>query len=372
VTGAYSPAAPGWLKESLWHHATATAVLVPYAPRVLDLEDIRVTFAEDWSPQIQADLVVPAGYDEDLFEMLDPQKRVKLLIDAGYTYPDGTTDVHRLADLYLLTRPVRRPDNTMALTAASGEAITQGARLDPWTAWVPDRSGLTEFVTWAATYGMYPEAPEIDSVVGAGFGAAELADLPVEAGDDLWSLISEAASRTGAWVYADGNKWIITRSPTSTGTAAHTLTTGPAGTIFNSDSQLSREGFANSCVIRYRWKTGTTDHLLYGYARINGGPYAPEAAGRMGDAQERTGPITQAAANQAAAARLGNLATRGRSLLLEAHAAYWLRPSNTITVQLTTGPPETVLVRSVTYAPLAGTMNVTTRQAINVPMKIGE
>jgi hypothetical protein len=304
--------------------------------------------------------------------MLDPQKRVKLLVDAGYTYPDGTTDVHRLADLYLLTRPVRRPDNTMALTAASGEAITQGARLDPWTAWVPDRAGLTEFVTWATTYGMYPEAPEIDSVVGSGFGAAALADLPVEAGTDLWALISEAASRTGAWVYADGNKWIITRSPTSTGTVAHALTTGPGGTVFNSDAQISRDGFANSCVIKYRWKTGTTDHLIYGYARINGGPYAPEAAGRMGDADERPGPISQDAANQAAASRLANLATRGRSLLLEAHAAYWLRPSNTITVQLPTGPPETVLVRAVTFAPLAGTMNVTTRQAINVPMKIGE
>jgi len=372
MTGDYSAAAPDWLKESLWHHATATAVLVPYAPRVLDLEDITLTFAEDWSPHIQADMVVPAGYDAELFDMLDPQKRVKILVEAGYTYPDGTTDVHQMAELYLLTRPVRRPDNTMALTAASGESLTQGAKLDPWTAWVPDRSGLTEFVTWAATYGLYPEVPVITSVVGSGFGAAALADLPVEAGMDLWSLISEAASRTGAWVYADGSRWIITRSPSDTGTIAHTVTTGPDGTVFSSDSQLSRDGFANSCVIKYRWKTGTTDHLIHGYARINGGPYAPEAAGRMGDSIERAGPITPAAANQAAAARLANLATRGRSLLIEAHAAYWLRPSNTITVQLPTGPPENVLVRSVTFAPLAGTMNITTRQALNVPMKIGE
>jgi hypothetical protein len=260
----------------------------------------------------------------------------------------------------------------MTLTAASGEAITQGAILDPWTAWSPDRAGLTEFVTWAVTYGMYPEAPAIDSVLGSGFGAAALADLPVEAGMNLWDLIAEAAARTGAWVYADGNRWIITRSPTTTGVIAHTLTTGAGGTVFNSDAQLSREGFANSCLITYRWKAGTVDHVMYGYARINGGAYAPESAGRLGDVTERPGPITQAAANQAAAARLANLATRGRSLLLEAHAAYWLRPSNTITVQLPTGPPETVLVRSVTYAPLAGTMNVTTRQAINVPMKIGE
>ena len=372
MTAPYAPAAAEWITGDLFHEVTATAVLVPFDARELDLEDIRITLAEDWSPQIQADFEIPAGYDNDLFEMLDPQKRVKILIDAGYTYPDGTRDVHQLAELYLLTRPVRRPDNSISLTAASGEAMTQFAKLDPWTAWVPDRSGLTEFVTWAATYGMYPEAPVIESVLGSGFGAAALADLPVEAGMDLWSLIAEAAARTGAWVYADGNRWIITRSPSMAATSAHVLATGPAGTVFSSEAQLSREGFANSSLIAYRWKTGTTDHLINGYARVSGGPYAPESAGRMGDAIERPGPITQAAANQAAAARLGNLATRGRSLLIEAHAAYWLRPSNTITVQLPTGPPETVLIRSITFAPLAGTMNITTRQALNVPMTIGE
>jgi hypothetical protein len=372
VTGLYSAVAADYLTGSLRHEVTATAVLVPYAPRVLDLEDITLTFAEDWSPQIQADIVVPAGYDEDLFDMLDPQKRVKILVEAGYTYPDNTTDIQPLAELYLRFRPVRRPDNTMALTASSGESLTQDARLSPWASWVPDRAGLTEFVTWAATYGMYPEVPEITSPYGAGYAAADMADIPVEAGMDCWSLISEAASRAGAWVYADGNRWIIVGRTTDAGTVQHTLATGEGGTVFSSDAQISREGFANSCLITYRWKSGTTDMLRSGYAEINAGPYAPATAGRMGDATERTGPISQAAANKAAASRLGNLATRGRSLLLEAHAAYWLRPSHTITVQLPTGPPETVLVRSVTFAPLAGTMNVTTRQALNVPMKIGE
>lgn len=373
MTGAYLPAAAEAIKSSLRHVSAATAVLVPFSPRALDVQDITVTFSEDWSPQIQATLTVPAGYDTDLLDMLDPRKRCKIIIDAGYVYPDNTRDVHQLAELYLLTRPVRRPDNTMALSAASGEAMTQTARLDPWASWSPNRAGLTEFVTWAATYGMYPEAPEITSVFAPGYAAADMADIPVEAGADCWGLIAEAASRAGAWVYADGNRWIITGRPEASGTIAHTATTGPDGTVFQSDTQLSREGFANTCLITYRWKdSGGVERLQSGYAEVSSGPLAPASAGRVGDSSERPGPISPAAANKAAASRLANLASRGRSVLLEAHAAYWLRPSQTITMQLPTGPPEEAIVRAVTFSPIAGTMNVTTRQAITVPISTGE
>ena len=205
-----------------------------------------------------------------------------------------------------------------------------------------------------------------------GYAAADLADIPVAAGDDCWSLISEAASRAGAWVYGDGNRWIITGRPVNTGTIAHTVAAGDRGTLFSSDAQISREGSANSCLITYRWKEGTVDKLMSGFAEVNSGPLVPATAGRMGDATERKGPVSQATANKAAAGRLANLASRGRALLLEAHAAYWLRPSQTITAQLRTGAPEDVLIRAITYSPLAGTMNITTRQALNVPMKIGE
>jgi hypothetical protein len=372
MTGAYLPGAAPALESSLRHECTVTAVLVPFAPLVLDAEALTVTFSEDWSPQIQASITVPAGMDAGLYDVLDPQKRCKILIDAGYTYPDNTADVHPLAELYLRTRPVRRPDNTMELTASSGESLAQDAKLDPWTSWSPNRAGLTEWVTWLVTYAMYPETPEITSTFAAGYSAAAMADIPVEAGMDCWSLIAEAASRAGAWVYADGPRWIITGRPTDSGTVAHTVKTGPHGTAFSTQAQISRDGFANSCLITYRWKEAGVDKLRTGYAEISTGPLAPASAGRVGDATERTGPVTAAAANTAAASRLANLASRGRSVLLEAHAAYWLRPSQTIMFQLPTGEPERALVRSVTFAPLTGSMNITTRQAFDVPMNLGE
>lgn len=373
MTGAFLPAATLALQSSLTHEVSATAVPVTGSPVALDLEDISVTFAEDWSPHVQVSLVVPALEDEALYDLLDPLKRCKIQIATGYTYDNNVRDVHDLATVYLIRRGVKRPDNSVALEAASAEALAQTARLNPWASWVPVRTGLNEWVTWLATYAEYPAVPVIVTTFAAGYSAADLVDIPVEAGMDCWSLIAEAASRTGAWVYVDGyGRWIITGRPTDTGTVSHTVATGPTGTVFDSDAQLAREGFANSCLITYKWKSGTTDMLRSGFAEVNSGALAPASAGRMGDATERPGPISQAAANKAAASRLANLATRGRSLLLEAHAAYWLRPSQTILAQLRTGPAERVLVRAVAYHPLAGTMNVTTRQADNVPMKIGE
>jgi hypothetical protein len=369
--GAYLPIAAEAIKGSLIHELVGSAIPATGSPLGLDLEDATVTFSEDWSPHVQATLTVPAPTDESLYAVLDPLKRCKVQISTGYTYPDNTRDVQTLATLYLTGRGTKRPDNTIELAAASAEALAQAAYLDPWT--VPNRAGLTEWVTSLVTFAMYPETPVITSTVGAGYAATEIATIPAAPGDNVWDLIAEAASRTAIWIYADGaGRWIITARPVATGAVAHTVATGPDGTVFSSDAQLSREGFANICMGVYTWREGTTDKLVRGWAAISSGPLAPATAGRVMDVTEGKGPISQAAANTKASSRLANLSTRGRSLLLEAHAAYWLRPSNTITTKLETGPAEDVLVRSVTYAPLAGTMNITTRQALNAPMTIGE
>jgi len=369
--GLYLPAATEAIKGSLIHQTTVSAVPVTGSTVPLDVKDVTLTFSEDWSPHVQASVSIPATVDESLYAVLDPLKRCKLQISTGYVYGDGTRDVQPLATVYLTDRGTKRPDDTIELAAASAEALAQTAYLDPWT--VPSRAGLTEWVTSLVTFAMYPEVPVITSTVGAGYAAAEIATIPAAPGDNVWDLIAEAASRTSIWIYSDGTgRWIITARPVSTGTIAHTVATGEGGTAFSTDAKLSRDGFANICLGIYTWKEGTVDKLIRGWAAINSGTLDPAIVGRVMDVTEGKGPITQAAANTKAASRLANLGSRARSLLLEAHAAYWLRPSNTITAKLQTGTAEDVIVRSVTYAPLAGTMNITTRQALNVPMKIGE
>ena len=373
MTGLYAPEAAAYLTGNLRHEVTATAVLVPYAPLPLEIKDIEFTFAEDWSPQIQASITVPAPADETVYDILDPRKRCKILIAAGYTYPDNTTDVQPIADLYLRTRGVRRPDDTVELTAASGESLAQDARLDPWVAWTANRAGLNEWVTWLAVHAMYPEVPEIVSTFGAGFAPGSLADIAVEAGMDCWGLIAEAAARTGAWVYSDGNRWIITRRPAVLSAPLHTLTAGEAGTIFETGTDLGRDGFANISLVTYKWKDATGKDLQRsGWAVIDSGPLSPPVAGRCVDYLDAAGPITQDAANQVARARLDSLSSRSRTVTALAHAAYWLRPSQTIDLQLLTGASERVLVRAVTFAPLKGTMAVTTRQAPDASIRVGE
>lgn len=368
----YDPKVRELIKYSLRHEVTATAVPVSGAPVVLDLEDVGLTFSEDWSPHVQATLTVPAALDDSLYDLLDPTARCKIAVDVGYTYPDNTRDVRPLAVLYLMNRGVNRPDDTVELTAASAEAIAQGAKLSPWFGTV-NRAGLNEWVEWFARYAMWPEVPVFISTYGPGTAAASLVDIAVTPGMDCWTLINEAASRAGAWVYVDGGgRWIITSRPEATASPAHTIAAGDDGTAFDTKTVVSREGFANSVLITYTWKEGTVDKVIHGYAEVNSGPLSTNTVGNVGDFTERAGPVTQAAANTAAASRLSNLASRSRSLLVEAHAAYWLRPSQTVETQLRTGSPESVLVRSVSYHPLVGAMNLTTRQALNVPMKVGE
>ena len=53
-------------------------------------------------------------------------------------------------------------------------------------------------------------------------------------------------------------------------------------------------------------------------------------------------------------------------MTITAHAAYWLRPGMTVTVQLPVGDQQRLLVRQVTFNPVNGTMSVSLYQPINV------
>ena len=168
MTGAYLPIAAEAIKDSLIHEVVVTARPATGPAIVLDVEDVTVTFSEDWSPHIQASITIPAAVEESLYAAVDPLARCKVTIDAGYTYPDNTRDVKPLAELYLTGRGTKRPDDSVTLTAAGPESLAQTAVLSPWASWTPNRAGLNEWVTWLATYAMYPETPVITTVFAPG------------------------------------------------------------------------------------------------------------------------------------------------------------------------------------------------------------
>lgn len=332
---------------------------------------VEVTFSEDWAPYAQARVSVPVP-DVDTLDQLDPRLNCRLLINVGYTLPDNRREVFELANLGLRTRPVTRPGSTVDLSAASDEARAQDYRAMHWAGM--ERGGINEAVKWLAAYAIHPEAPVLKSSYGAGAGKTALAEIEVQIGDDYWSLMDDAAQRTGTRVYCDEKRqWRVVPRTTTTGTVAHTLTVGEDGTIVSANAALDREEWYNAVCLRYRWNdAANNEHIVYGKAQVSSGAYATGSVGHKVYFEEIPRPVSAATANAAAAAMVRNLVTRGRSLTLTAAAAYWLRPGDTVSVTLPTGPTSLHLVQSVTFRPLEGLMSVTTRQPENVTITTGE
>lgn len=374
MTAPYSPDAGQRIADSLRHEATVAVAPVGGQEIPLDVEagGLEITFSEDWAPYIQARVSLPVPAVAVL-DALDPRLNCRLRISAGYTYPDNRTEVFPLADLGLRTRPVSRPGNTVQLTAASDEARAQDYRAMFWAGM--ERPGINEAVGWLASLAVFPEpAPAVVSAFPARYGAAALAEIEVQIGDDYWSLMDDAATRTETRVYCDGGRvWRVEPRAVNAGNPVHHLTVGEAGTIVDSSAELDREDWYNAVVLRYRWNdAANTEHIVYGRAQVTSGPYATAAVGHKVFFEEIPRPVNLAAANAAAAARARKLVTRGRSLTLTAAAAYWLRPGHTVLVTLPTGPTEKHLVQSVSFRPLEGLMTVTTRQPENVTITTGE
>ncbi|MDQ5821178.1 MAG: hypothetical protein M3540_07050, partial [Actinomycetota bacterium] len=196
--------------------------------------------------------------------------------------------------------------------------------------------------------------------------------LVIDPGTDLWASMADVAARVGAWLYVTEDRTWRVRSRPVVGSIALALTVGEAGTIITSEAGMSREGWANYTILEYRFRDGAGDQTVYGRAKVIDGPLRPAAAGYRMHTETRNIKATQDQADAAAGSVLRNLVTRGRTLTLRAIAAYWLRPGETIEVTLPTGETETHLVRSVSFTPAAGTMDVVTRQPNDATIETGE
>jgi hypothetical protein len=338
----------------------------------LDVEEADVTFDSAWSPYIQASVTCKVIEDAALLAALDPRNGCRVTIYMGYVYDGFIDDVHPLADLHVRERRVNRPANTITLTLASDEALAEDYKR---LAWGPHAStvGLNEFVTSHAGFSVVPGPVTVVSDFPEKHGAAELADMVQDVGQDSLSMIADAAERLDARVYVDGDRtWRIARKAEISGVAALKLFSGPEGTIFDSEAILTRgrdagSGFHNAVTLKYLWKDSAgNDKRMFGNAVISSGPYATATVGYMGLYEEREYPVSQATANAAAANVLRSKARRGHQATLAAHAAYWLRPGHTVTLQLPSGAQERWLVRQVRFTPSTGTMTLALNQPINV------
>lgn len=340
------------LTRTLTHLIRGSMVMPDGETVPLNIEGGTVSFDEARSPRVEANLTCTVPTDAALLTRMDPRTGARVVIDAGYRRPDGSSDIHPLVDLGLRKRPVSRPADTMAILARSDEALVIDASPGPWQA--VTRASTTLAITALLTAVL----PGVTPTVTAAAGPA-IAQGPY---DDHWDLILDFADRIDARVYDNGlRQWFVEATPT-VGNVAHELAVGAGGTIEESEADLDREEWFNKVFLRYRWRDASdVDHTITSSRRITTGAFAATAPNVKTLFLERDNQATQAEADASAAALVKRTVTRGRGLTLSAVSAYWLRPGTTVLITLPTGQPEKHLVSAVTFDVKTGRMAVTTR-----------
>lgn len=360
-------------RYSIRHHYSATAYPKVGPPFELDVEDCSITFDSAWSPYIQGDLTAKIVDDQEMLDSLDPRTGCRIHVYMGYVYDGFVKDVNLVADLHIRTTTIDRPSNTIKFTLASDEGLAEDYKRMAWAAQAP-LTGINEFVKFLADKAMIPTPATVVSDVPALYGATELAGMIQDVGQDSLSMIQDAAERLNLWIYADGDRtWRIRKKSEYTGATSLKLLTGAGGTILDAATVLTRgegggRGFHNAVSLKYMWKDGAgADHVIFGNAVVSSGTYATASVGYNTFYAERKYPIASSTlANAAASNALKSLVGRGHQMSLKAHAAYWLRPGATVTVQLPAGDQQRFLVRQVTFSPKDGTMRLALNQPINV------
>lgn len=360
----YAPDAEDRIRSSARHIITATAY--PNgggAPVPLDIEDARVEFDDSRAPRIQARLTCATPPPASL-DALDARKTFRVKVWAGYKYDSVTEDVQLLADLHARSRGVKRPSNRLTLDVWSDEGLAMDYRRLAWDS-QPPQSTLVDALAYHVGLANKGGTPSnVQSDFGPSFGAAAVAGLVQEPGQDSWKLIQEMASRANVAIYCEPDRtWKIAAPQTLASETALNLTTGPGGIIIESDATTSRERFSNAVCIKYAWRDSAgKDQVVYGHAYIRDGAYSLDAIGYNSQFLERDVPATQAQANEAAASTLRALVRRGRSFVVNAISAYWLRPGMTVTATLPEGTQERLLVSAVYFNFPSGQMSLRLRQ----------
>jgi len=331
----------------------------------LDVIDYVLDFTERRAPRVSLSLTCPVP-DPATLDKLDPRTYVVVRFYAGYRLPSGALDEHLVAKLHLRDRHVNRPANTLTLTAAGQELLIIDQSKFP-----PEEAGTAQtwpagVVDWVKTYiGTFlSTGPAANPTWSVG---VNLDRAPFAYGQpaDWWDTMWDAAQANGFDVFDDGlGVWHIDPLPDVSADVAHDLRVGSGGTLLDTAAGLDRDDWANLVQLRYHYfdtsSGSNVDAYTYGRAQVTAGPYREATAGLKALWEDREGRPSQVQADAAAGALLTRLLSRSRSLALEAVAAWWLRPGDTVTVQLPTGAQERHIVAGLVFR-TGGTMRVVTR-----------
>lgn len=362
-TAPFDPAVAQLITQT--HEQTFSAdVFIGAEVHDLDVEDWSIMLDEARSPRVDAELRIPVpdpGSPLDL--MLDPRKLCRTRITIGYRLPSGEYDKHQLFQLHLRDRRDNMPDGSTLLTFASSEAL------------LIDASPAAQFYEGVLLYDSclaYITQQLQALVAGTPLDPLTIA-ATVPAGpeftydafpSDFWSGIIDAADAIDASVYDIGDE-VIRIEPRKylTSQATLTLKDGTNGTVVTSEPSIDRDQFWNAVTILWVWSNRANTALpdrVWGTTSVTSGPYTPALAGYRSFAEQRSGQVSATIAQRVAVTVQRRLLARARTCQLTAISAWWLRPEDTVTVQLRNGTQERHLVRSVQFNK-GGTMDVVTR-----------
>lgn len=330
-----------------------------------------LTEDEDHAPRWQGMIGCQVPADQATIDLLDPRRGVRVTIEAGYVLPSGREDAHPLATLDLYSCVIRRPQQDMILTLAGREQrIIDRDQIGAGPSWTSSTDAVTALRYLIATHddGAFLQGDWLGPFV-TGQDATVLRD-----GESPWGMVQTILDRVGADLWHDGlTGWRVARtSETATVTRAH-LSTGSAGSITVSESERTRDGFANSVTVIHEYMTDDGPQRVVGRASVLDGPHGVTAAGRRSIVITRPYRGTHADSEIAAATLVRRAVSRGRRLSIEtAHAPYWVRAGDTIQVQLPTGPPERHIVTRLDLDLPSGAWHATTRRPETITISEGE
>lgn len=346
------------------HEQTFTAVAVVAAVTYpLDVTDYSVDWDGDRTPRVSArlDCAVPS---EAVLAALDPRTSVRVKLTVGYRLPSGVYDQHEIADLHLRDRTVNRPDNTMTLQCASDDMLLVDAS--------PSATFYEGFLLHDSAVGFIDQTIDQLLLDTPAYPPTFVSTMPNDGGEftaeafpsDWWSVMIDAADSMDADLYDNGDR-VFRLAPRRylTSDSSAVLTVGANGTILRSVSSLDRDRWYNAATILWVWSNRANPALpdrTWGIAYVESGPFAQASSGRREFAQRRDGQVSATTAQRVAVTVLRRLLAKARSYTLGAVAMWWLRPSDTVTIQLPTGTQERHLVASVVFR-TGGIMEVVTR-----------
>lgn len=280
---------------------------------------------------------------------LDPRRALTIRIRAGYKQY-GYSDVQTMGTFRVTDVVQDYIAQTVTLTFASDEFVVIQTPIDSNSAPAEGDDKIAAIKSYVGA--AFPGETLTWALEGVStkseFGNAQA----FRYGDDRWDAVNDWCEGLKAKAFSLGkNKWYlekVTYKPTANPVAR--LRTGPAGTVTDLKIKDSRNGYCNQVMVIYEHRSGSTTTTTSVLAKTSLTPIARTVVKRKGKPEN---------AKEVARHALRRGLRRGHSIELTSSAYLWVRPGDTITVDIPGPGQDRLLVEKVTFDLIKGTMAVT-------------